>query len=568
MGRKNLLIAAALLAALYLVQSRGLDRTREQRLERASQNLGELKASSLLPTYIGSLFLGSFRAVAIDILWIQMSRMRQQEHRYFETVEIMDLITKLQPRNPEAWAYQANDAAYQIANQFRTEPDQREVRALEQEIENHALSPEREAAVRARIKMLKARIVENRPQYTKWVKLGLETLLEGARHLPEDPYLKYMIAYTLLYKAAISRGSFETEFLEFIEKDEELQAELSGQAGPGEPRSAFMLAELWMARTLENLQMLAREGRFRFYRDLAEHLRRKHEDQNRTHHTTQVGSNIDLVTAEGGRFQCLYLEAIRLWRRARESEDRGEFGRVRDLLGMAAATLRKASDLSASIRKNYFASEIFDDRARFCRQLAAAAEEQRAMDAPLRPENRAKVLSRLVEVRAELIRTDVPTLDDDYMVEYMGGLKRSLGGDAQEYNDDLHAAWSLYKDGPTTGAIGPDLADEDWFDVYVPFPQVDDGHGHEPREGPQVTRTTRLQLARTGDLPLIVKSFAFRGRDLKEVGSFKVENDQIHEFQIEAEREGLVFIRVAAASPNSGGSSRRGYWIKSLGVQP
>src|SRR5262245_59322208 len=105
MRRSVAALVVALLGAMFALQALVLERTQVQRLERASMNLGELRASTLLPTYIGSLFLGSFRAVAIDILWIQMHRMGEEEHRYFERVEIMDLITKLQPRNPEAWAY-------------------------------------------------------------------------------------------------------------------------------------------------------------------------------------------------------------------------------------------------------------------------------------------------------------------------------------------------------------------------------------------------------------------------------------------------------------------------------
>jgi hypothetical protein len=67
MKRVTIVIVALLLWALSFLQTR-LEASKEQHLERASQNLSDLKASSLLPTYIGSLFLGSFRAVAITIL--------------------------------------------------------------------------------------------------------------------------------------------------------------------------------------------------------------------------------------------------------------------------------------------------------------------------------------------------------------------------------------------------------------------------------------------------------------------------------------------------------------------
>jgi len=189
----TLVLVAVLLAASFALQEGVLGKSEVQRLERASQNLGELRTSALLPTYIGSLFLGSFRAVAIDILWIQMHRMGEEEHRYFERVEIMDLITKLQPRNPEAWAYQGWDAAYNIANQFRTDEDEELARQLKRKTD---------PASADRLAKLRAAIREKDAQFRTWVRLGLLKLAEGSRHLPDDAYLKYEIGKALWTKAS------------------------------------------------------------------------------------------------------------------------------------------------------------------------------------------------------------------------------------------------------------------------------------------------------------------------------------------------------------------------------
>ena len=66
-----LAIVVLLLAA---VQHWGLERQPETVVEAPMKNLRNIPASQALPTYIASLFFGAFRAVAVDILWIQLRK--------------------------------------------------------------------------------------------------------------------------------------------------------------------------------------------------------------------------------------------------------------------------------------------------------------------------------------------------------------------------------------------------------------------------------------------------------------------------------------------------------------
>jgi hypothetical protein len=467
-------IVAALLGVLFCLQTFVLEKTRVQKLERASMNLGELRASSLLPTYIGSLFLGSFRAVAIDVLWIQMHRMGEEEHRYFERVEIMDLITKLQPRNPEAWAYMGWDSAYNIANQFRTEDDLELLKRLRREPQANA----------ERIRKIEAKVVEDDRQYRTWVRLGLLKLAEGCGHLPDDAYLKYEVGMALRTKSSWSRGHFDEQFLEAVENDAELQRILGGGASE-RPRTALELAERWFAKGKETLEQMIRDGRFRVFRTLAESMSRPPEEK-RQHHTTQMGLNIDLGAFVGFIHEVRYLNGILKWRRARASKDPAQ---ARALLLEAAASFGGAAEQAMVFRKHHSyvaddtARTLHDARAELCRDLERLCRDQAAGEIPA-----AALVSRIelawwsATDRHAPPERQVKPVDDNYVLEYLSFLKQAMGGDSWEYNDHQHALHNdnlMFTGDRVDATIAPDSKDEDWYHFYVSPPRAHAEAGHD-----------------------------------------------------------------------------------------
>lgn len=58
--------------------------------------------------------LGVFRSVLIDFIWMRASKL-QQEKRFYEIVQLYDMIGKLQPHNSMIWAYSAWNMAYNIS---------------------------------------------------------------------------------------------------------------------------------------------------------------------------------------------------------------------------------------------------------------------------------------------------------------------------------------------------------------------------------------------------------------------------------------------------------------------
>ena len=61
-----------------------------------------------------ALGMGVFRSVIIDFLWMRASKL-QREHRFYEIVQLYDMIGKLQPYNAKVWAYSAWNMAYNIS---------------------------------------------------------------------------------------------------------------------------------------------------------------------------------------------------------------------------------------------------------------------------------------------------------------------------------------------------------------------------------------------------------------------------------------------------------------------
>jgi len=64
-----------------------------------------------------ALGMGVFRSVIIDFLWMRASKL-QREKRFYEIVQLYDLIGKLQPYNAKVWAYSAWNMSYNISVSF------------------------------------------------------------------------------------------------------------------------------------------------------------------------------------------------------------------------------------------------------------------------------------------------------------------------------------------------------------------------------------------------------------------------------------------------------------------
>ena len=211
MTPRRWIVLGALVSVLTLTQARILDRSREVQDEKIYTDIGEMPPGDVLPTYIASLFFGSFRAVAIDFLWIQLKRV-EEEKRWYERREILKLISYFQPRNVEVWAMLGWHSAYNVANSF-SEPE----------------------------------------RGWQWVRDGLKWLRDGVRKNPQSPYLKFELAWTLHHKPSWRDGQLDLPLMARIEGDAELQKDLLPRSAVDRSRSPLELAIEWYSKAREEI---------------------------------------------------------------------------------------------------------------------------------------------------------------------------------------------------------------------------------------------------------------------------------------------------------------------------
>jgi hypothetical protein len=85
----------------------------------AGAGLGELFNELEAGEFAGTLLLGGMRGLVIDLLWLRASR-ASEEGRFYESVALYELISKVQPRFEIVWNHMAWHMAYNIAVEMAT----------------------------------------------------------------------------------------------------------------------------------------------------------------------------------------------------------------------------------------------------------------------------------------------------------------------------------------------------------------------------------------------------------------------------------------------------------------
>lgn len=460
---------AVLAAALFAFQFYAMDPQPERQAESRALQIADLPAGDIVPTYVASLFFGSFRAVAIDVLWIQLKR-AEEEKRWYERRELLKLISYFQPRNPEVWVHLGWHSAYNVANGF-TDPE----------------------------------------RSWEWVHFGLTWLREGLRRLPESPYLKHELAYTLMHKPSWRGGGWlDVPLLKRIEGDQELQELLQDRRPVERPMSAFELARLWYARAREELR--ATPGQYL---------------------VTPVGLILYPDSMDGFICRAMYLQGIYDWHRGRRPEARGWF--------------LQASEQSRVMIREYGIriSPIYQDRERFYRRLPDI------VDLDFKARNGGEEDERaLLRTMQDLIVTEGP-LDDEFLWSRgnpqapLNALKRkfSMNQDAQECNDSFMLATPVREGDLLQANLQPEGLDTDYYIVST-LPPPRQG---VPEEKPPKPIPVKLKFGRpeTAQLDLKVAVFDRLLQPLLE--GTVVRGAQEVAFQ--ADRYGLYFVKVEPAAP-------------------
>ena len=93
--------------------------------ERSEMGLTRLAVLDNAPPMLAftTVALGGFRGLIVNVLWTRMTDLGDQD-RYFETIQLADWITKLEPTFAAVWDWQAWNLAYNISIKF-SDPSQR-----------------------------------------------------------------------------------------------------------------------------------------------------------------------------------------------------------------------------------------------------------------------------------------------------------------------------------------------------------------------------------------------------------------------------------------------------------
>jgi len=484
---KTTWIALGLVVSLLVsVQHYGLEEQPETKAEAPMKRVADLPASDVLPTYLASLFFGAFRALAVDILWIQLRKV-EEEKRWFERREIVKLISYVQPRNPEVWSHLGWHSAYNVANGF-TDPE----------------------------------------KSWEWVDFGLRWLRRGNSTLPNEPYLKHQLAYTLWQKPSWRDGELDLPLLKRIDDDLALQAYLLPDGMKHDhPMGAFELAIPWLERARDELL-------------------------DRDFELTQVGLYIYPDSVDGFIRLCMVLQGMYDWKRGRTEEAKEWFRRAQkqceDMLARSPdAPVRKGFEKKYKNSLSY----IFKDWAKmYARYPELVDLEVRARSG--KPEDQRALLQLLQELLQQYGPIDEMWLWNRYNPRsLLNSLKLGLitnkdtriCPDVQECNDSLDMASDLREGDLALANLAPAGLDVDVYWINVNPPEG----VKPPPERPVKPVIATATLKRIGKLNLKVTIFDRMHRPIKE--AIVSRDDEDTKIQVPLNEYGRFFIKVEADPP-------------------
>lgn len=116
-------IIAGFLAILALAVSGFLSTSLSVTAGRAQLGYADRAEAGDPPEVAVAIALGAFRGVFVNLLWLRANKMKE-EGKFYESIELARTITRLQPRFPRVWIFQAWNMAYNISVSTKT-PEER-----------------------------------------------------------------------------------------------------------------------------------------------------------------------------------------------------------------------------------------------------------------------------------------------------------------------------------------------------------------------------------------------------------------------------------------------------------
>lgn len=111
--------AAGTLLAGCLIGSSALTTDLSAQAGRAQLGYADRIEESDPPEVAIAIALGAFRGLFVNVLWLRATKLKE-EGKFYESMELANTITRLQPRFPRVWIFQAWNMAYNISVATRT----------------------------------------------------------------------------------------------------------------------------------------------------------------------------------------------------------------------------------------------------------------------------------------------------------------------------------------------------------------------------------------------------------------------------------------------------------------
>jgi hypothetical protein len=356
------------------------------------------------------------------------------------------------------------------------------------------------------------------------VKFGLLWLRKGISTLPNEPYLKDQLAYTLWHKPSWKDGELDFPLLKRIEEDAELQAALRPDGIPSDrPQSAFELAIPWLAGAREEL--LGREIEL-----------------------TQMGLYLYPDGMDGFIRMCMILQGMYDWKRNRTEEAKEWFRRAQHQCeDMLARTPDSPAKPGFERKYRNGLSSIFTDWS----QMYKSYPELVDLEVKARSGKRADQLEMLKLLQGLLVkhgpidemwlwnRYNPRSLLNNLKLNLITDPATRICPDPQESNDSLDMGTDISPGDLAIANLAPEGLDVDcYWIMVVPPPEM-----KTPPPQPLKPVTVTATLTRLGKLPLKATFYDPVRRPMREQVLDKVGETKV---QFTAKEWGRYFLKVEA----------------------
>lgn len=210
--RRNIILVCVFLG--FLFAQNALQQEIQCRRANEKLTLTSPWAAQTPERFAGTILLGGFRGIAVDILWIRAEALKNQG-KFYELLALTKFIANVQPEYPTVWSYLAWNMAYNLSYDTENTAERKAwiVSGIETLKEGIAINPESPQLFFELGQIYQIRLLYEKRMEDAFRQDGIDRLIEANKWfekmyaLPNCPY-KYAIIlpYSYARKGNIEKG--------------------------------------------------------------------------------------------------------------------------------------------------------------------------------------------------------------------------------------------------------------------------------------------------------------------------------------------------------------------------